>query len=185
MGRHWQEAGGGSRMETRTGRGRARERWPVRVLMRRTEIEHKGWVTPRWAVLAVLPDPEPPAARRRRTVHEGGDGIDFEWTGLEVALFRDAAETYWFNLVGREPSLFVICRAGEDIDLEPCLVTASHDEAGAHMETDDAVFAAPLPDALGPRLEAFVMAHYRPQPPRRRQRRNWTAGDDDEPRSAG
>jgi len=176
----------GKPVATRTGRGRPLEQWPVRVLMRRAEVERKGWTFPRWEVLAVLPDAEPPDALQRRGVHESMDGVDYEWTGLEVRLYRDAAESYWYNLVGREPSLFVICRPGEDIDLEPFAVTANYDEAGAHMETDDAVFSAPLAGDLGPRLEEFVMAHYRPEPPRRRRRRNWVAEDgDDEARPPG
>ncbi|MDZ7829000.1 MAG: DUF3305 domain-containing protein [Halofilum sp. (in: g-proteobacteria)] len=159
----------------RTGRGRPLETWNVRVLMRRGETRQGRWSVPRWEVLAVLPDTEPPDTFTRRLVHEDEAHHDFEWRGLVVALFRDAAESYWYNLVGREPSLFVICRPGEDIDLEPFAVSANYDEAGAYMETDESVFRAPLPTEFGPRLEEFVMTHYRPEAPRKRRRRNWAA----------
>lgn len=170
----------------RTGRGRPRESWGVRVLMRRGEIVRGRWTYPHWELLAVLPDPEPPAELARQTVHETDDYLDFEWRGLTVPLFRDAAESYWYNLVGKEPSLFVVCRPGTDLDLEPFAVSANYDEAGAYMETDDSVFRAPLPAAFGPRLEEFVMNHYRPEPPRKRRRRNWAAeATDDGPPSNG
>lgn len=162
-------------MNERTGRGRPLASWGVRVLMRRREDESSRWGIPQWDLLAVLPDPEPGAAPQRRLVHEAEGQHDFEWSGLRVYLFRDSAESYWYNLVGREPSLFVICRPGEDVELEPFAVTANHDEAGAHLEADDTVFSAPLPAAFVPELEEFVMTHYRPTEPRKRRRRDWAA----------
>jgi len=147
--------------------------------MRRREDPDSPWGIPRWELLAVLPDNDPPAAPRRRLVHQAEGQHDFEWRGLQVHLFRDAAESYWYNLVAREPALCVICRAGDDIDLEPFAVTANHDEAGAHMEADDTVFSAPLPAELGYALERFVMTHYRPVEPHKRRRRDWAAEAED------
>ena len=161
-------------MTRRTGRGRPAEHWPVRVLMRRSEVDRGTWSYPRWELLGVLPDPEPPAERTRRVVHETEAELDVAWTGLSVALVRDAAESDWYNLLGREPSPFVLCRPGDDIDLEPFSVSANYDEAGAHMETDDTVFSTPLSRAFVPRLEEFVMQHYKPEEPRRRKRQDWT-----------
>ncbi len=166
-------------MTGRTGRGRPETSWPVRVLMRRQENSASPWGIPRWTLIAVLPDTDPPEHGRRRLVHEADGEHDFEWSGLWVHLFRDAAESYWYNLVGREPSLFVICRPGDDIDLAPFAVTANYDEAGAHMEADDTVLAAPLPGQLARELETFVMTHYRPEAPRKRRRRNWAQEAED------
>lgn len=170
-------------MSARTGRGRPADHWPVRVLMRRTEVDHGSWSHPRWELVGIFPDPQPPAARSRRVIHETETQLDVEWRGLAIPLYRDAADSYWHNLVGREPSVFVICRPGEDIDTEPFAVSANYDEAGAHMEADDLVLSAPLPQAFGPVLEQFVMEHYRPEAPRKRARRNWTeeASDDSRP----
>lgn len=158
------------------------ERHAVRVLMRRSENRQARWRNARWELLAVLPDPEPPMERLRRRVHDADGQHDFEWTGLYVPLYRDAAESYWYNLVGREPSLFVICRPGQDIDLEPFGVSANYDEAGAHLETDDSVFSAPLSAVLATELERFVMAHYKPAEPKKRRRRNWAAETEHDPR---
>ncbi len=166
-------------MSARVGPGGPLASWPVRVLMRRRADASVPWGIPRWELLAVLPDTAPPAAIERRLVHDGGDAArDYEWAGLEVPLFRDAAESYWYNLVGREPSLCVICRAGRDIELEPFAVTANYDEAGAYMEADDTVFSAPLPAPLVTELEQFIMNHYRPVAPRKRKRRDWAAEAD-------
>lgn len=166
-------------MTGRTGRGRPLESASVRVLMRRRENPDSPWGIPHWEVLGVLPDNDPPENLERRLVHQSDGQHDFEWAGLRVHLFRDAAESYWYNLVGREPSLCVICRAGDDIDLEPFVVTANYDEAGAHMEADDTVFSAPLPAELGYQLENFVMTHYKPVEPHKRRRRNWAAEAED------
>lgn len=160
-------------MNVRTAQGRPLASWPVRVLMRRLEGKHSPWGIPRWELLAVLPDSGDAKGLQRRLIHEAEGQCDFEWTGLQVLLYRDAAESYWYNLVGREPSLFVICRPGEDTDLEPFAVSANYDEAGAYMETDDTVFSAPLPAAFVPQLEEFVMTHYRPVEPHKRRRRDW------------
>ena len=96
-------------------------------------------------------------ARARVTLAEGGAGQErldrithliadsMQTEVCSIYLFRDAAESYWYNLVGREPSLCVVCRPGNDIELEPFAVTANYDEAGAYMEADDTVFSAPLP----------------------------------------
>lgn len=161
-------------MTTRTGRGRPLERWPVRVMMRRSEVDRGTWSQSRWEVVGVLPDGEPPAEPERRIIHQTPTSFDAEWRGLAIPLFRDAAESYWYNLVGRQPSLFVICRPGADIELAPFAVSANYDEAGAFMEADDTVFSIPLPEAFGAALEAFVMAHYRPEAPRKRRRRPWS-----------
>jgi hypothetical protein len=157
-------------------------RHPVRVLMRRSERPNTRWRSPHWEVIAVLPDPEPPVNRQRRLVHRAQGQHDFEWAGIDVPLYRDAAESYWYNLVGREPSLFVICRPGDDLELEPFAVSANYDEAGAYMEADERVFSAPLPAALATELEQFVMAHYKPTEPKKRRRRDWAAETDRGPR---
>lgn len=159
-------------MSARTGRGRPAEQWPVRVLMRRSEVDRGTWSYPRWELVGVLPDEEAPTARSWRIIHETEAALDLEWRGLAIPLFRDAAESYWYNLVGREPALFAICRPGDDIDMEPFSVTANYDEAGAHMEADDKVLSIPMPQAFGPRLEQFVMQHYQPQAPRKRRRQD-------------
>ena len=90
---------------------------------------------------------------------------------------RDAAESYWHTLVGRRPSLYVACRGDLDGAMKPCTVSADYDEAGAYMEADDTVFAVPIPPEVYRWLEAFVLRHYRPAPPRKRRRADWSGGE--------
>ena len=158
----------------------AEARFPLSAVMECTRSKHGPWNLPVWRLIgfvagqAVTGD-----SRQRLPVHADGDQTQWLWTGLSVALFRDSAESYWYNLVGRQPSLFLICREEAPGELAPFTVTANYDEAGAHMEADDLVFSAPIPTEVHLQLEAFVMQHYRPQQPEKRKRVNWTEKSDD------
>ena len=66
------------------------------------------------------------------------------------------------------PRLFVVCFLDDEAEEEagelvPVLVTASQDEAGAHMESDDPVFAVPMPEGVHRWVEAYVVANYEPE----------------------
>lgn len=86
-----------------------------------------------------------------------------------MRLHRDEAESYYWNLMAAQPQLFVICRE-RDAEPEPFLVTASHDEAGAYMESDEVVFSVPMPPEIYRAVEAFVIEHYVPTPRKKRKR---------------
>jgi len=98
-------------------------------------------------------------------VADAGDGVqDYSWDDQWLRLRPDAAESYWYNLTSSQPSLFVVCRPGESLELEPFLVTADGGEAGTMMEMDETVFSIALPEELGPWIEHWVLTHYRPGP---------------------
>jgi hypothetical protein len=138
------------------------------------------WHLPVWRLVGFVAGLHVTGDRPRRLpVHSGEAGSQWLWTGLSLALYRDAAESYWYNLVGRCPSLFLVCREDGEGEPAPFLVTANYDEAGAHMEADDQVFSAAIPPELYLQLEAFVMRHYRPEPPVKRKRVNWTEQAED------
>ncbi len=155
-------------------------RFALCAVMECTRRQQDRWQTPVWQLVgfvagqAVAGD-----TPQRLPVRSTAERNQWLWTGLRVALYRDRAESYWYNLVGRQPSLFLICREDDAGELTPFTVTADYDEAGAHMEADDQVFSAPLPPELQVQLEDFVMQHYQPQPPRKRKRTNWTETEDD------
>ncbi len=155
----------------------AQSEYPVLILMRREEATQGQWRYSRWTLQGVLADNPVKEAGpiTCRQVHSVGDCADYLWTGFRVPLYKDAAESYWFNLTSTNPSLFVICRPGAELDLEPCLVTLDHDQAGAMMEADERVFEAPIPDALRPWLERFIVQYYRPGPRKKRKREDWKA----------
>jgi hypothetical protein len=155
-------------------------RFPVSLVMER-RIKRKGpWSYPQWTALGVVAGrPGGPVEASRRLARAGPDGAEeLIWSGFDLALYRDAAESYWHNLVGKQPSLFIICRPDPDGELVPWSVTADYDEAGAYMEADDTVYAVPMPPEIHRWVEDYVMANYRPEPPKKRRRKRWTQSDD-------
>ena len=108
--------------------------FPVSLVMERRVKQNGAWSYPHWtAVGAVAGQTGGARGKEGRQVRLGQDGAEeFVWSGLRLALYPDAAERYWYNLVGRQPSLFVVCRADPNGDLEPWVVTADYDEAGAY-----------------------------------------------------
>lgn len=147
--------------------------FPVSVLMRRTQRQHRGWSYPAWEVAGLLPADgnEAPAGPSGDVVHESGESTDYLWRGLRVRLLRSNAETYWYNLTSTHPRAFVICRSDGEGVLVPLMVTLDHDEATRQIEGDGEVFEATIPENVYDGIEQFIMTHYRPEPRRRKRRR--------------
>lgn len=155
-----------------------RERIPVGVLIEHGVTMRGKWTFPKHTVLGVVSGEAVRADAPESTlVREEGEVRQRLWRGLELCLYADGAESYWYNLTAEKPSLFVVCR-DEDGEFRPVLVTADHDEGAAHTEVDDLVFAVAIPPEVHQRLERFVVENYRPEP--RKKRRHRTAGDDEE-----
>ncbi len=149
--------------------------FPVSVIMEHEQIQHRNWIVPRWVLVGIVAGQDIAERNPGATVVHRDEGREqLLWTGFRLRLYRDAVESYWYNLVGQNPSLFLVCRQDPAGDLVPFRVTANHDEAGAHMEADDQVFAAPIPAEIRDWLEHYVMDNYQPTPPRKRKRSNWT-----------
>jgi len=110
-------------------------------------------------------------------------GDVFRWSGYKVTLYKDACERYWQALISDEPKIYVVCREADPEvdphDIAPMSITADYDEALAFAETDDLTLSAPLPPELYRYMEAFVLAHYRPVPFKKRKRKNWSKEDKD------
>jgi len=152
--------------------------FPVSALVQKEEIQHGPWRVPRWRLVSFIAG-EAPAREgpRAELIQAHGTTEQWLWTGFRVRLYRDSSESYWYNLVGKNPSLFLICQHDPDGKLVPLAVTANYDEAGAHLEGDDEVFSAPIPPEIHRWLEQFVMDHFTPQPRKTRKRKNWTKED--------
>jgi hypothetical protein len=153
--------------------------FPIGILMVRKLIRRAGWSMPSWEATGVVSgeqfaDPQ----RSRGLVFEAPDVQHFLYRGFRLEFFRDAAETYWYNLTGERPSLFVICRKEEGDELVPTLVTADHEVAQAAVEKDGAAFAVAIPPEIHAELERVVLENYKPEPPRKRKQHKWIKEED-------
>ena len=111
-------------------------------------------------------------------VSDDGERAQYMYSGLNVSLYKDGCESYWYNLQAETPYLFVICHHDDVADdesmaVEPAMVSANQDEANAHMESEDLVFSVPMPDKVIDWLERYVVEYYDPVIKKKRKRRNW------------
>jgi hypothetical protein len=148
---------------------------PVAVILGRKTVSRGAWSVPSWRAVSVLAGENLVSAGAQGALIMDVEGEEhFLWSGLRLELFRDGAHSYWSNLVGQQPSLFVICHDHEDTGLRPMLVTADQDQASAAIEASGAVYRVPIPPEVYVQLERFVVEHYKPTPPRKRRRKNWS-----------
>lgn len=155
---------------------------PVAVVMACRTVSGRGWQVPSWRLVGVVAGADLAAdagAPRGVPIRAGTDEQEVHvlWGGLRLDLFRDAAASYWANLTGSHPSLFVLCDEDEQGRLVPKAVTADQDEAGSGVEVSDRVYAAPIPPEIYQHLERFVVMHHAPEEKRRRNRADWTADE--------
>ncbi len=129
-------------------------RWPLRVRLAREDQQAGRWRVSRW-VVAELHSARPESARDNAF----GSCADGWVEAPALALFRDEAPAYRFNLSSDSPRLFVICSEPPDEEEPPevLLVTASQDQAADYLDGDDqAVYSLPMPEAIHCWIEAFI-----------------------------
>ncbi|WP_156013264.1 DUF3305 domain-containing protein [Thioalkalivibrio sp. HK1] len=157
-------------------------RIPVSVVLQRRIARVGRWSQVQWEAVAAIAGDEAEAASSQGTavlVHEESECRRYLWPNLNLSLFEDACESYWHNLKSDRPSLFVVCfeadESGDDdhLDIFPALITASQDEANAHLESDDPVYRVPMPDKIVALTERYVVDHYRPEIKKKRRREKW------------
>lgn len=151
---------------------------PVSVLMERRVVTSGRWSAPQWDALAVVAGEGVTGGGVERTLVSEADGTSqIMFSGIRLELFKDGCESYWYNLLSGRPRLFVVCfaddEAAEGEEQAPARVTASQDEANAHMESDDPVYSVPMPERVREWLERFVVENYRPETKTKRKRRDW------------
>jgi hypothetical protein len=152
--------------------------FPVSVLMERRMARVGQWTQPQWEAVAVVAGEDHNRWLRRTQVHHDDARDQYLWSGLNVELFKDGCESYWYNLKSDNPRLFVVCFVEDEhddgeLELKPVFVTANQDEANAHMESDDPVFSVPMPDKVLQWVERFVVTYYQPEIKRKRKRKDW------------
>ncbi|MEJ2645399.1 MAG: DUF3305 domain-containing protein [Gammaproteobacteria bacterium] len=151
---------------------------PVAVVLQREVAVSGRWRVPRWKLLDVVAGEGIAAGPGEAAERDVADRV--VWGGLSLRLYRDSAESYWYNLVGNTPSLFVVLQTDDDDGLVPVAVTANYDEAGAHLEGDDTVLSVPMSASVYRWLEQYVRDNYRPQPRKARKRKPWIEEMDDD-----
>ena len=143
---------------------------------------------PEWSLRELLVRDQPetgPGARtqngtEKTVISDTEERHDVLWTGFTLEFYRDGGESYWHTLVGEQQELFVVCQDDEDGQFMPILVTADYDEAMAYQEADDTILSAPMPEKIYLTLERFVLENYAPAEKKRRKRKQWHGGEQDE-----
>jgi hypothetical protein len=152
---------------------------PVAVVMARRIVARKAWSVPSWSVAGVVAgEAMTDATARGERIRSDAEEEHFLWGGLHLELYRDAAASYWANLTGTKPSLFVLCDEDAAGNLVPKMVTADQDEASSGVEVNDRVFSTAIPPEVYQHLEAFVVAHHVPEEKSKRKRANWSAHEE-------
>ena len=135
------------------------------------------WPSIQWNLTTILFDPDGPDSLEGPILISEADSLkQYMWKGLKLRLYLDAAEGYWYNFLSEIPYAFVIFETDdveEDSIPVPFIVTASQDEAGAHLETDYLVLSAPFPTDVRNKIEEFIVNNYVPQTKKKRKRRDW------------
>jgi hypothetical protein len=168
----------------------------ISVLVEFRETDGNRWEDGRWHVAGVIAgDLEKVShyygrspGRETGLGHAGGDmqdkelhaatrGQQFLHTGLHLRLYKDDAESYYYNLVSDNPGVFVICNQEPGEPLQPFIATLSYGEATSYMETDEIVETAAMPPELYRWAERFVLEHYVPEKRKKRKRDNWKEDD--------
>ena len=151
---------------------------PVTVLVECRQARSGRWVEEQWRALAVVAGKDVAGDAFESTlVHQDDQCRRYLWSGLKLSLYKDACESYWYNLMSDEPYLYVVCFEDENEDgeecLNPLLVTADQQEATGHMETDDQVYSVPMPEQVRQWVERFVVENYVPEQKKKRKRTQW------------
>lgn len=148
------------------------DRLPLGAIVAREPVAGNRWIDERWRVLGVVCGAVVAGKRSRKVLRDGPEGTHYLWSGLELRLRPADAESYLYNLGGDNPSLYVYCETAEDGELVPVSVDAEYIDAMWHQEFGNPVFAVPMPPEVYRIIEQFAAAHYVPEEPRAKRKRD-------------
>ncbi|MGD8407518.1 MAG: DUF3305 domain-containing protein [Thiohalophilus sp.] len=131
--------------------------YPVSIVMRREYRQYGQWQLPHWDLVGLLPQHTTAGMDKAQPLPGEADD-QMIWSGFWLDLFRDGLQSYYQNLMGKQPSLFVLCR-DDDVDtgLAPTMVSANFADAEAHMETDGIVLSTPLAEPFSNWLAEYIL----------------------------
>lgn len=146
------------------------------VVTAREAVAGNRWISERWRVVGVVASADAPGKLNRRALRTDTDSEQYLWTGLTLQLHPSEAESYYYNLLGTNPSVYVYC--DDDPSGEPCprFVTAEYIDAMGHRETGNSTHAVPMPPDIYRRIERYVLEHYQPEEPKMKRKRDLPRG---------
>ncbi|MGB5306549.1 MAG: DUF3305 domain-containing protein [Gammaproteobacteria bacterium] len=145
----------------------------VSVIVEFVETLANRWEDGHWRVVGVVAGSQKDGGTQSRELHAAAQGRQYLHAGLQMRLYLDDAESYYYNLVSDNPGVFVICNQESGGPLQPFIATLSYGEATSYMETDAIVETVAMPPELYRWAERFVLEHYVPEKHKKRKRDNW------------
>ena len=145
----------------------------VAVVMRRERL-HNRWQPWRWVLADVVPQ-EPGFGTEPRRLLGNEDEERWLHPGFRVELFRDDAEGYYLNATTPAPGWFVLWRMEEEPTVadepiaRPVAVTLSYHDAGRWLDAQETVEQVPAPPDVVEWMREFALAHYVPEPRKRKR----------------
>lgn len=148
------------------------DRMWLSVITAREPVSNNPWITERRRVIGVVASgPSGAGIAGPTTIYSGANGTHFLWSGFELRLYPHESESYYRNLLGQTPSIYVVYQLDEDGELIPVETSADYVEAGARREAGDELEAVDMPPEVYRWVEAFVIKHYAPEEPKTRRKR--------------
>lgn len=139
------------------------------VLLKRPS--QSRWSSFTWQLLGIQPAIANEVIEKAR---QGGELLSLP--AMRIQLYPQFCEAYHVNLTSNQPGVYLVCQDAPGAEQpRPLLLTVDFDEAASYMEAGQQVLEAPLAGELCVWLERYVIAHYRPQAPKKRRRQNWQA----------
>lgn len=136
---------------------------PLAVITVREPVADHPWVSERWRVQGVVAGPVSASGHIERSLlRSGPEGEQYLWTGLVLRLHKNESDSYYYNLVGQNPQLYVYCLTDDDGEPRPHAVTADYIDAMSHAETGNVTHAVPMPPEVYRCIERYVLEHYTP-----------------------
>ena len=138
--------------------------YPLAVIMQRTVLNNR-WASEQWETQGVVRDT---TGGEPRVIVEREAFRRILFPGHRLHLARDEAEGYYLNLTSPEPKVFVLWRPEEGV-ARPERLTVSYGEGTRWADSGEQVDGVAIPPDLLPWMAAFVEAHYRPEPPKKKR----------------
>lgn len=151
------------------------DRLVLGAIVAREPVANNPWIGERWSVQGLVCANTVGGTRRKDLLRDGPEGTQYLWSGLELRLRPAEAESYYFNLLGSHPTLYVHCEQDSGGELIPLVVSAEYIDAMWSREFGNESHSVPMPPEVYRFIEQFVMAHYAPEEPRRKRKRDAVA----------